>query len=180
MSQAVRPTSRPLVAAVALLALAPLAYLLLSLTGLSITVPGVERSRPAPDFTAPGLSGGEFRLSSARGRPVVLNFWASWCPPCRAEMPEFERVWQTYRDQGVVLVGVNTSDRGDKAQGFLLESKVSYQNVVDATNDIAVMFAATSLPTTVFIDREGRIVGRRVGAMSAQQVAAQVEELLRQ
>lgn len=179
MSQAVRPTSRPLVAAVALLALAPLAYLLLSLTGLSITVPGVERTRPAPDFTAPGLNSASVRLADLRGRPVVLNFWASWCPPCRAEMPEFERVWQTYRDQGVIFVGVNTSDRGDKAQSFLLESKVSYQNVVDATNDIAVMFAATSLPTTVFIDREGRIVSRRVGAMSAQQVATQVEDLLR-
>ncbi len=179
MSPTVRPTSRLLVAAVALLALAPLAYLLLSLTGLSIAVPGVERTRPAPDFTAPGLAGGPLRLSDLKGRPVVLNFWASWCPPCRAEMPEFERVWQTYRERGVVFVGVATSDRTDKAQAFLLESGVSYPNVLDAGNDVATMFGATSLPTTVFIDREGRIVGRRVGALSAGQVAAQVEELLR-
>lgn len=179
MSQAVRPTSRPLLAVVVLLAVAPLAYLLLSLTGVAGAVPGVERTKPAPDFTAPGLNGAQVRLSELRGRPVVLNFWASWCPPCRAEMPEFERVWQTYRDQGVVFVGVATSDQTDKAQAFLRESKVSYPNVLDAGNDVALMFSANSLPTTVFIDREGRIVGRRVGAMSAGQVATQVEELLR-
>ena len=179
MTPTVRPTSRPLLAVVVLLALAPLAYLLISLTGLSAAVPGVERSRPAPDFTAPGLNGGPVRLADLRGRPVVLNFWASWCPPCRAEMPEFERVWQTYRERDVVFVGVATSDRTDKAQAFLLESGVSYPNALDAGNDVAALFNAASLPTTVFIDRAGRIVTRRVGAMTAQQVAAQVEELLR-
>lgn len=179
MSDVVKSNSRaPLLAVVVVLALAPLLYLTLSAAGLAVTIPGVERMRVSPDVTATTLEGDTIRLADLRGQPVVLNFWASWCPPCRAEMPEFERVWQTYAERGVVMLGVNTSDQADKARTFLLEAAVSYPHLVDNNGDIARLFSATSLPTTVFIDREGRMVSRRVGALNAQTLAQQIEDLL--
>lgn len=169
----------PWLGVILVLALAPLVYLLLSASGGALAVPGVERTPLSPDFKTTTLSGETVNLSDYRGRPVVLNFWASWCPPCRAEMPEFEQVWQSYQKRGIVFLGVNTSDQRDKAQAFLNDFPVSYPHLLDTHSDIARLFSATSLPTTVFINREGRIVGRRIGALNKQQLAMQVEELLK-
>lgn len=160
--------------------LAPLAYLLFYVVaGAGGAMVRLDHSAGPVDFTATTLDGRTVRLSSLRGQPVVLNFWASWCPPCRAEAPDFERVHQAYRDKGVVILGVNTSDQTSKAQAFLTETGVSYPNLLDDRNQLATQFNATSLPTTIFIDREGHVVKRRLGAINAQQLATQIDDLLR-
>lgn len=137
------------------------------------------RSAPAPDFTAPAFAGGELRLAELYGRPVVLNFWASWCPPCRAEARGVERVWRAYRDRGVVFVGVNIQDSEPSARIYLREFDLTYSNVRDANGAITTAYAVAGLPTTLFIDRQGQIVNRWVGPLSEQRLAAWVEELLR-
>ncbi len=166
----------PLIVALAFLGLAALA----SLSRGGAMAPATAEARPpAPDFAAPSFAGGEIALAAFRGKPVVLNFWASWCPPCRAEARELERVWQAYRNRGIVFLGVNIQDPEPEARAFLHAFGVTYPSVRDVTNGIATAYAVGALPTTVFIDRDGRIAGRWVGTLTEQQLVARVEELLR-
>lgn len=118
---------------------------------------------PAPDFPLTLFSGQQTTLSTLRGHIVVLNFWASWCPPCRSEMPQFERAWQTWQGQGVAILGVATGDRPAEALAFAQQVGVTYPLGLDADGRIAVAYRVTTLPTTYFLDREGRIARRIVG-----------------
>lgn len=118
---------------------------------------------PAPPFRLPLFTGEEVDLSSFRGQVVVVNFWASWCLSCRSEMLQFERAWQAWRQQGVAILGVATGDRRDDALAFSRQVGVTYPLGLDTDGQIAVAFRVTGLPTTYFIDREGRIARRIVG-----------------
>lgn len=138
-----------------------------------------EVSRPvAPDFIAPSFAGGDLTLSDFRGKPVVLNFWASWCPPCRAEASDLQRVSQAYRSRDVVFVGVNVQDSEPDARVYLRDFGVTYPNVRDTTDEISVAYGTTGLPTTFFVDREGHVGDLWVGPLTEQQLVARVEELL--
>ena len=112
---------------------------------------------PAPDFEVETFDGETLRLSDLNGKVVVLNFWASWCPPCRWEMPFFESMWQEYRDRGVVFVGIAMSDTLEKAGEFAEEAGVTYPIGLDATNEIVRAYEVLSLPTTFFIGKDGNI-----------------------
>ena len=125
---------------------------------------GQTEFRPAPDFELETFDGGTLRLSELEGKVVVLNFWASWCPPCRWEMPFFETMWNEYRDRDVVFVGVAMSDTLEDAQGFAEESGVTYPIGLDHTREIVRDYEVRSLPTTFFIDREGQIQRRLTSA----------------
>ena len=110
----------------------------------------------AQDFNLTLFSGETLALSDLRGQVVVLNFWASWCPPCRWEMPSFESMYQEYRDQGVVFVGVAVSDFEEDARAFADMTGVTYPIGRDLSG-IARDYRVLSLPTTVFIDTEGKV-----------------------
>ncbi|MCH7625235.1 MAG: TlpA family protein disulfide reductase [Chloroflexi bacterium] len=116
---------------------------------------------PAPDFQMPLFDGGVINLSDYRGDVVVLNFWASWCGPCRWEMPAFERMYQEYGDKGVMFVGVAISDDPANAQAFADEVGVTYPIGADFAGRIARVYRPTTMPTTFFIDREG-VIRRRL------------------
>ena len=111
----------------------------------------------APDFEVETFDGETLRLSDLNGKVVVLNFWASWCPPCRWEMPFFETMWQEYRDQGVVFVGIAMSDTLENVKAFAEESGVTYPVGLDTTTEIARAYEVLSLPTTFFIGKDGNI-----------------------
>ncbi|MXY43502.1 MAG: TlpA family protein disulfide reductase, partial [Dehalococcoidia bacterium] len=111
----------------------------------------------APDFEVETFDGETLRLSDLNGKVVVLNFWASWCPPCRWEMPFFETMWQEYRDQGVVFVGIAMSDTLENVKAFAEESGVTYPVGLDTTTEIARAYEVLSLPTTFFIGKDGTI-----------------------
>lgn len=133
----------------------------------------------APDFTFTLFDGKELALSELRGKPVVLNFWASWCPPCRAEARGLERVWQAYKNKGVVFVGVDIQDKEEDARAFLNEFGITYPNGRDIDNEIAVSYGVSGIPTTVLINLDGKVARRWVGAIEEKQLGAFIEEVLR-
>ncbi len=111
----------------------------------------------AADFEVETFDGETLRLSDLNGKVVVLNFWASWCPPCRWEMPFFETMWQEYRDQGVVFVGIAMSDTLENVKAFAEEAGVTYPVALDTTTEIARAYEVLSLPTTFFIGKDGNV-----------------------
>ncbi len=117
----------------------------------------------APDFTLPLLGGGgDLRLSSLRGKVVVLNFWASWCVPCRDEAPRLEAASKRWEDEGVVVLGIDAQDFEADAQRFVEKYAQTYPNLHDGSGKTLGRYGVTGFPETWFIDREGRLVGERI------------------
>ncbi len=136
------------------------------------------QGRPAPGFSLPDLRRPEAKveLASYRGRPVVLNFWASWCVPCRREMPTFQAISQEQGDR-VAFVGINHQDGRSPALRLLDETGVTYPAGHDPGGKVAVAYGLIGMPTTVFISPTGQVVATQVGEMSRSQLAAAIEEL---
>jgi thiol-disulfide isomerase/thioredoxin len=128
-------------------------------------------SRPvAPSVSGSTLSGGRLSLSSYRGRVVVVNFWGSWCAPCRSEAPTLAVLSQEYRSKGVQFVGVDIRDSPASARAFVQNFGVSYPSLNDPADEIALAFRSTvpptAIPSTLVIDRNGHIAGRVIGQAS--------------
>lgn len=131
----------------------------------AITTTLARGGRPAaPAFTLPRFDGGTLGMDELRGRSVVLNFWASWCVPCKDEAPLLERLWQEYRGRGVVVLGVNIQDLEPEARRFIAETKATYPQVRDREGVVSRAYGTTGVPETFFIDREGRITRKFPGA----------------
>lgn len=113
---------------------------------------------------------GSVSLDELEGTPVVLNFWASWCVPCREEAAVLERAWRASGDEGVAVIGLNMQDLTEDANAFLREFDVSYPNIRDESNDVAVEWGVTALPETFFVSAEGEVVGHVIGQVSAEQL----------
>jgi peroxiredoxin len=139
-------------------------------------------ARTAPDFRLRSFAGGVLALSDFRGQAVVLNFWASWCIPCREEMPILERVWREFRHRGVAILGVDAADDFDDAAAFLKRLQITYANVYDPEQNRLQTYRVTGLPTTVFLDTHLRIRAQVAGGYVAesgyQQLRAQIQTLL--
>ena len=131
----------------------------------SITAGLARGQRPAaPAFSLPRFDGGTLTLASLRGKYVLVNFWASWCIPCRDEAPLLERAWREYRDRGLVVVGVNIQDLEPEARKFIARYKVDYPNVRDRDGRVSRAYGTTGVPESFFIDRDGRVVRKFPGA----------------
>ena len=129
-------------------------------TPIRVQPRATKESGKAHDFEIETFDGGMVRLSDFEGKVVVLNFWASWCPPCRWEMPFFETMHQEYQDQDVVFLGVAISDTLENARGFAESTGVTYPIGLDATGEISRDYKVVSLPTTFFIGRDGTVERR--------------------
>lgn len=134
----------------------------------------------APDFSLPTLLGDSetVTLSAYRGQVVILNFFASWCPPCREEMPALEKVYQTYRDQGLRVIGVGVQDGKRQLASFAEAIGVTFPVVWDGGGDVFMAYRVRGLPTTYFIDREGAIQGRVFGGLTLAQLEEAIQKLL--
>jgi cytochrome c biogenesis protein CcmG, thiol:disulfide interchange protein DsbE len=167
------PRRLALTAAVALAAGAVAAGLLLAAPGADLgasgSLPAAER-RPAPEVDGRWLVPPPVRLDDLRGKPVVINFWASWCVPCRQEGPGLQRFWQAERARGAVVLGLNMQDVTDDARDFVRQFGMTYPNVRDGGNEVARRYGTTGLPETFFISARGRIVGHVIGVVSAGQL----------
>ena len=140
---------------------------------------GVTRiGKPAPQFAMQLLGGGEFRLSDHEGRPLVINFWASWCPPCRQESPAFERQWRRYRDTGIQFVGVDIQDDVSDAEAYVREFGLTFPNGLDPDGKITIDYGVIGLPVTFFVGSSGIVEGRWVGAIPEEKLEEWVNTLV--
>jgi peroxiredoxin/predicted small secreted protein len=147
----------------------------------SIVVVEPSQRVTAPNIQASTLDQEPFDLSDYRGQVVVLNVWASWCAPCRAEAPELEEVWQEQRDQGVQFVGLNTRDSAVAAQRFVESMGLTFPSIEDPDGRIQLLFSDSlppqAIPSTVVIDEQGRVAGRILGKASAATLRGVIDEV---
>jgi peroxiredoxin len=132
--------------------LAPLLLAAATAAGAAVTA-----QAPAPDFTLHGADGRNLRLKEQRGQVVLVNFWASWCGPCRQEMPQLNRLYEKYRSSGVLLLGVNIDDDARVGAATAARWGVKFPVLLDADKTVTRLYDLGSMPATVLIDRDGRV-----------------------
>ena len=137
------------------------------------------QGKAAPAFSLRLLDGGVFNLSEHLGkRPVVLDFWAVWCPSCRAALPKIAGAANAFKDQDVVILTVNLGDSPESIAAFLKSNSLSIPVALDSDNSVGSSFHIRNIPTTVFIDREGKVANVTEGAMSQSAFSEAVNKLL--
>ena len=177
-----------IIAAVAVPALAFLAILAwASVTsgpsrgGLAVNERTIELSADgelAPSFSMSLMGGGEIDFAELRGKAVMLDFWASWCPPCRDEAPTLAQVYGEYRDRGVEFVGVNLWDNAGDAETFLQQEGHEYPNGLDEGGKIAISYGVRGIPEKFFIDADGRIVRKFSGPVGLERLREILDGML--
>jgi cytochrome c biogenesis protein CcmG/thiol:disulfide interchange protein DsbE len=142
-------------------------------------IPSPLVGKPASPFKLTAFDGKPVSLEALRGQVVVVNFWASWCyPACYEEAPSLERAWKTYKDRGLVMVGVNFQDKDEPAKRFLTQFGHTFPNAPDPAGRVAVDYGVYGVPETYFIDRKGHVRFKRVGPVSDEMLKDQIERLL--
>lgn len=134
----------------------------------------------APDFDLPALSGGRVRLSELRGRPVIINFWATWCTPCRKEMPEFQALAERYADSGLAVLGINVGESIIGVTEFVRSVGVTFPILIDDKEAAQTAYKILPLPATFFIDRKGTVRAVYQFQMNQVQMESEVQRLLAQ
>jgi cytochrome c biogenesis protein CcmG/thiol:disulfide interchange protein DsbE len=132
----------------------------------------------APDFTITGFDGETITLSELRGQVVIINFWASWCPPCREEAAYLEATWRKYKDQGVIFIGVDYADTEKEALAYLEEFEVTYFNGPDIGTRISNDYRMDGVPETFFVAKNGELRGFHIGPLYAPDLDQRIEVLL--
>ena len=147
--------------------------------GASQVIKPTDR-KPAPQVRGTTLDGKPFALSELRGKTVVVNFWASWCAPCRGEAPALEQVYREQKAQGVEFVGVDIKDDPEPAKAFVRKFKVGYPSIVDPDGQVTLAFRdvpPNAVPSTLVLDRQGRIAARVIGATTYSKLSALLEQV---
>lgn len=146
--------------------------------GLRAQGGGPIQSGPAPDFSLTTFDGQTVTLSELRGQVVIVNFWASWCPPCREEAAYLEATWRKYKGQGVVFVGVDYVDAKPNALAYLNEFDITYPNGQDIGQKIATAYRIKGVPETFYVDKTGQVRGVHIGPLDSPSLDDKIDELL--
>lgn len=140
--------------------------------------PSSNVKEPSPNFTLNLLDGGNFNSSDYKGKPVLINFFASWCLPCREEMPVLEKIVHEYKPKGVVFLGIAVDDTEEKMKDFIAKYGVTFPVGLDKTATIQKSFGIYGIPTTYFIDKQGVINYFHSGAVTEELLQHELDKLL--
>ncbi len=174
-----KPAHREL--SLAWMAAGVIALIVLGLLGYGLLANPTEPPQagsPVPDFQLTALDGSSMNLGDQQGRVVVVNFFASWCDPCRQEAVALEQTWRDYQDRGVQFFGIAYKDADAKAQAFLDEFDVSYPSTVERNNRTARAYGLTGVPETFVIDQQGLLVRHFLGPITQAQLSQEINQLL--
>jgi cytochrome c biogenesis protein CcmG/thiol:disulfide interchange protein DsbE len=144
----------------------------------SASGPAPRVGREAPDFRVQTLDGQEVQLSDFRGRPVWINFWATWCPPCRAESPDIEAVYKEKQDEGLVILALSIGEDAGTVSGYAERTDVTFTIGLDQGTDIAATYRIVGIPTHYFVDSDGILRDWRIGSMSKETMEKKVDAIL--
>lgn len=127
--------------------------------------------KEAKDFTLENLSGEKVSYSSLKGKTVLINFWATWCPPCKIEMPDLNKLYEKYKDdKNLVILTINVGEDKNAVSEFIKQNNYKFPVLLDTNSNVALDYKAMYLPTTVLIDKDGKVADYRSGAMSLEQM----------
>jgi peroxiredoxin len=156
-------------------------YRFVAATPAGEVIPPAERAA-APDFGGTLLGGGDWDSGELAGQVAVLNFWGSWCAPCRVETPEFQEVYAEVRDEGVAFLGLNVKEADEQfGQAFVDSQGIEFPSLYDPAGEVALAFRdypATAIPSTIVLDREGRVAAVYTGAVTQDDLRAVIDLLL--
>ncbi len=141
---------------------------------------GPRESGLAPDFSLTTFDGRTVQLEEFRGQVVIVNFWASWCPPCREEAAYLEQTWRKYQDQGVVFIGVDWVDTNKEALAYIKEFDITYLNGPDAGTHIADAYRIKGVPETFYVAKNGELRGVHIGPLQSPVLDEKIEELMKE
>ncbi len=142
--------------------------------------PAPQPNHRAPDFALRSLDGSVVRLSDLRGQVLLINVWATWCPPCRAEMPVIQAAYEQYADQGFTVLAVNLREDPRLIAGFMNQYGLTFPTLLDHDGAVSAAYRATVLPSSFFVDRQGVIRAVYRGPMPRSVIAGTVEQLLQE
>lgn len=138
----------------------------------------VKVGRSAPNFSLEQLRGSELALDDLKGKGVVLNFWGTWCEPCKAEMPALQKKYETYKDKGLVVVGVNIGESPITIEPFINQFGIDFPILLDRKSQITKLYRIGPIPTTFFISPEGKVEEIFIGQLNEAMIASKVEKIL--
>lgn len=138
----------------------------------------IDIGEPAPDFTLEDLEGNKVSLKDYEGEKIVLlNFWASWCPPCRAEMPDLDKLYKENKDDDFIVLAVNVGETEKTAKIFIEENGYSFPVLLDKTQEVGITYNTFSIPTSVMVDKEGKIRAYRPGLMTYKEMKEMLDNV---
>ena len=159
----------------------PAAALVASLAAFAWSAAATDAAAPAPTFTLASRTGGQVSLADLKGQVVMINFWASWCGPCRKEFPALDQIYAKYKPMGFTLVAINVESEKSDAEKFLAATPASFPILFDPDNKVSGSYGVSAMPTTVLVDRDGGVRHVHQGYREGYELTyeKQVRELLK-
>jgi cytochrome c biogenesis protein CcmG/thiol:disulfide interchange protein DsbE len=140
--------------------------------------PAPRPGHPAPEIILLDTKGQVVKLSSFKGKPVLINFWATWCPPCRAEMPDLERVWQRYKGEGLVVLGIDVGEDPVMVEKYVKEGGYTWLFLMDSGEVFRDLYRGTAFPSSFFIDKDGIVQDLNIGALKESSLESKLSKIL--